>query len=264
MEPRPEYRNRLRSNLVSLRDLVCVQFTGEDRRTWLQGQTTQDVLSVRQHESVGAAFVSMTGHCESLGVLVPGNDCDWYITEERAAEHVLERVENYVILEDVEARILNVNIAFDLLDGRFRGIGRQEWRFDVYENLRPDLDHAGKFEHLGPRFHSPTYRDYSSKVLLPELGVVVLNQVLAKNKGCYVGQEVIHRILARGHTNRTWRVGQVIGEPPLCMKHEFGTVLTAMSDLFTVMLDNRYSEQYLFEWPHGQGRLFLESGVTQL
>lgn len=46
--------------------------------------------------------------------------------------------------------------------------------------------------------------DYDEKTLPAELGSHFLSLHVSFTKGCYIGQEVVMRIYARGHTNRTW------------------------------------------------------------
>ncbi|MCX7926044.1 MAG: hypothetical protein N2554_09570 [Fimbriimonadales bacterium] len=46
--------------------------------------------------------------------------------------------------------------------------------------------------------------DYAERTLAAELGEPFVRSHISYTKGCYVGQEVLMRIHARGHTNRTW------------------------------------------------------------
>lgn len=55
-------------------------------------------------------------------------------------------------------------------------------------------------------------RDYTSANMPPEMGVAFESKHVSYSKGCYTGQEVLARIKARGHTNRTW-VGLVSASP---------------------------------------------------
>ena len=58
--------------------------------------------------------------------------------------------------------------------------------------------------------------DWSERTLAAEMGEPFTRRHISYRKGCYVGQEVLMRIHARGHTNRTWVPMQVQGEalPP--------------------------------------------------
>ncbi|MCS7191062.1 MAG: hypothetical protein NZ843_05630 [Fimbriimonadales bacterium] len=46
--------------------------------------------------------------------------------------------------------------------------------------------------------------DYTERTLAAEMGEPFVRSHISYTKGCYVGQEVLMRIHARGHTNRTW------------------------------------------------------------
>ncbi len=58
--------------------------------------------------------------------------------------------------------------------------------------------------------------DTTERTLAAELGEPFVRSHISYTKGCYVGQEVLMRIHARGHTNRTWVPLRVEGEalPP--------------------------------------------------
>ena len=58
--------------------------------------------------------------------------------------------------------------------------------------------------------------DWSERTLAAEMGKPFIQRHISYRKGCYVGQEVLMRIHARGHTNRTWVPMQALGEalPP--------------------------------------------------
>lgn len=58
--------------------------------------------------------------------------------------------------------------------------------------------------------------DWNERTLAAEMGAAFVQRHISYTKGCYVGQEVLMRIHARGHTNRTWVPMRVSGEmlPP--------------------------------------------------
>lgn len=58
--------------------------------------------------------------------------------------------------------------------------------------------------------------DMDSRTLAAEMGEPIVRSHISYTKGCYVGQEVLMRIHARGHTNRTWVPLRVEGDtlPP--------------------------------------------------
>ena len=63
----------------------------------------------------------------------------------------------------------------------------------------------GEADALRLEFGNPRWgQDYDERTLPPELGEAFAARHVSYAKGCYVGQEVMMRIHARGHTNRTW------------------------------------------------------------
>ena len=58
--------------------------------------------------------------------------------------------------------------------------------------------------------------DWSERTLAAEIGEPFVQRHISYSKGCYMGQEVLMRIHARGHTNRTWVPMRAQGEalPP--------------------------------------------------
>jgi folate-binding protein YgfZ len=65
--------------------------------------------------------------------------------------------------------------------------------------------------------------DWNERTLAAEMGEPFVQSHISYTKGCYVGQEVLMRIHARGHTNRTWVPMRVGGE----VLPARGTTLTA-------------------------------------
>lgn len=93
----------------------------------------------------------------------------------------------------------------------------------------------------------------------------------ANEKGCYVGQEVIHRVAARGRVKRRWEVLSIDGEPPPLGKSDFGEVLRVFefdSDsghqaFATSLIRTEFNDQLRFDWEGGHGfRTIRTKGVS--
>jgi len=73
----------------------------------------------------------------------------------------------------------------------------------LLEGIPPIGEEAWNIARLESGF--PLYGiDYDEKTLPAELGPHFLSKHVSFTKGCYIGQEVVMRIYARGHTNRIW------------------------------------------------------------
>lgn len=193
---------------------------GADALDWLQGQVTQDLRGLAMGEVRLAALASPTGQLVDVlsvsrvlrGILILGQD----------TEALLERVDRFVITEDVEAEPLDGQVwtvqggrAMALQDHDAVDLGDQIWvrrkrslagGWDVWgvEEVRPLMPQE-QFEAESILSGVPVLGvDTTDKTLVSELGEAFLNDHVSYTKGCYVGQEVIHRIHARGHVNRLW------------------------------------------------------------
>jgi folate-binding protein YgfZ len=144
-----------------------LQFSGDDWREWLQGQITQDVrLLSPENPVIEFCLCKPTGQMLCHGTL--SNDGLMSIPTS-CVQVVLDRVDLMVILEEcfVE-RMGEIEVAHDQL--------KPIWSIDMTETNFP--------AEMGPDFETA---------------------VISYTKGCYTGQEINHRLHARGHTNKTWQ-----------------------------------------------------------
>ncbi len=144
-------------------------FTGADHLEWLQGQITNDVRQLPCRFGICNPNGTLAGLGElkqsDQGTLASGNELSMLALE--------DRVKTHVILEDVSAvRIANAEQA------------------DLPMPIELGIPMFGV--DTGPR------------TLLLELGNQIVASHLSTTKGCYVGQEILHRIHARGETKTVW------------------------------------------------------------
>lgn len=188
---------------VWLKDHAVVCVTGADRLTWLQGQVTQDLAGLEPGDACEACFVRPTGQIEAHSEVYVTEDAVFLVTDR--PEVAMSRVDQFVILEDVNAEV----------------VGRGVWR-GVGPGLCPPQDAALLAMPEGDLadYNVATLEtatplagfDYNEKTLLPELGPVFVDRTVSYTKGCYTGQEVLMRVHSRGHTNKTWVVLRAEGE----------------------------------------------------
>lgn len=74
--------------------------------------------------------------------------------------------------------------------------------------IAPDLYEVLRYEAGIPLYGV----DMDERTLAAEMGAAFEAKYISYTKGCYTGQEVLMRIKARGHTNRTWVSLRVEGE----------------------------------------------------
>lgn len=151
--------------------MTVLRFTGTDHRDWLQGQVTNDV----RYLPCKFGLCNINGGLVGLGELV----ADGYATIARgnaaSMQALLERVRTHVVWEDVEVERL------------------------------PDEPDPDGWELASLEAGIPILGvDTGPKTLLPELGADIEATHVSYEKGCYVGQEILHRLHSRGKTKTVW------------------------------------------------------------
>ncbi|GIV01279.1 MAG: folate-binding protein [Fimbriimonadales bacterium] len=86
---------------------LVLQITGEDRKTWLQGQITNDVLGLGPRGSLGFCVLKPTGQILAHGRLWDAPESLYCVLPNPPREAVLDRLETMIILEDVQIQPLD-------------------------------------------------------------------------------------------------------------------------------------------------------------
>jgi tRNA-modifying protein YgfZ len=227
-------------------DLALVCVTGDDRRSWLNGQITNDIRELKPGESVYALAVNVRGKVladlrvidrgEHLAVLLPSS----------AVDAVLQSFEQQIIMEDVELaaepalRVVSVQgpRAGDAVEatgqprlaayhadeighgGRWI-IVDQDALDDTVRRLTEGAERVGggsvseeAFELARVRAGRPRFgRDFWDAHYPQEAGLKEI--AVSFNKGCYLGQEVVCTLENRGRlTRRLVRLRSIDGAAP--------------------------------------------------
>jgi folate-binding protein YgfZ len=181
--------------------------TGEDRVTFLQGMLSNDVKVLRPGEGTYAALLTQQGKIVS-DVRVYA-DADYFLLDvlaERVAP-VITALEKFIVADDVELNVSDDEQPLIGLMGPAAAAALEavmkaplpEWQALHHQNLTV----AGRAEVLNVlRVEAgvPWYGiDMDDDVLLMETN---LDRAVSFTKGCYLGQEVVERVAARGHVNK--------------------------------------------------------------
>lgn len=233
-------------------NLAVVELSGEDRKGWLQGQSTNNLRSLDFGASSAFCLVEPTGQIISI--------CDIWSIKDRflltmpatSIDGFMKRVEQMVVIEDVYARVLDehtlvslqgpsatarlsLSIALPTLDAHeteFEGsevavlrsnrAGQGGWDVLVPPMAKGALAKLSQLAGAADPIAAEIVRieagiprfgtDVTPKTMPPELGAAFEARHVNYNKGCYTGQEVLMRIHSRGHTNKTW-MGLVSDDP---------------------------------------------------
>lgn len=261
MDPTEEADRLTTSAGARLLDDVVVSATGEDAREWLHGQLTVDlrerseavryalVLAVKGR-IVGDLYVIDRGPIgdgeERFDLLLPGDH----------AEAILERLERFLVMEDVELerlplRVLSIQgpeaeaavpagaeaLAIDRLGHGGRELlvpeGEAERRLEALSV--PAVSEAG-WELARLRAGRPRMGvDFGENTLPQEAGLK--QRALAFDQGCYVGQEPVVMLEHRGKPPKrlvqlTFAEGPppAVGDPVTAGERAAGTVTSAVAD----------------------------------
>ena len=184
-----------------------IAVSGEDRYTWLQGMVSNDVMLLKNSkvDSLQACLLDATGHILSDMTITKTRDDDSVLLLElprENVEQVLGILDRYLIREDVELRNVTDEIGCVSV-----GEKREYFLLDTLESvvrvisahglveISPEVQEVWRVENGIPKYGA----ELDQTVIASE---AVGSSHISMTKGCYVGQEIIARIDARGHTNR--------------------------------------------------------------
>jgi folate-binding protein YgfZ len=216
-----------------------LKLTGRDRQTFLQGMVTNDVASLKPGDGCYAFMLDATGHVLADMRILCAEDHLLLDVEQDMSSFVAETLDKYLIMERVKITDVSLETGQFHVGGIgapgvfLRGDhpeGVNWWDSDTclgavtrltafpgFELYFPARETEGikemLYEHGGtsikPEFLEalrieagiPCFGvDMDSRVLAPETGQ--RSRAINYRKGCYIGQEIVARIDARGHTNR--------------------------------------------------------------
>lgn len=194
-----------------------VDLTGADAREWLQGQVTGDLRTLAPGGAMRACLCKPTGQLLAHLEIWDAGETLRLLVHRDELPALLTRVEEAVIMEDVEATVVPAIVRHEIgsvvpsPDARPRDRTGAPGR-DVVGSLVREAESAQR--DLSPELWSALTLargeplpgvDTGEKTLPPELGPAFESATISYRKGCYTGQEVLMRLHSRGHTNRTWR-----------------------------------------------------------
>jgi tRNA-modifying protein YgfZ len=192
------------------RDVLAL--TGRDRASFLQGMVTNDVLSLTPGQSCYAFHLDATGHVLADMYVLCQEERLLLVTEPGMGETLAALLDGYLVMERVKIAPLTGYRHYLVLGFFADGVLYTHYEDALGQGLLTDgpIEIPGKAVdeafleamRIGagiPRFGV----DMDKRVLAPETGELTRLRAIHYKKGCYVGQEIVARIDARGHTNRT-------------------------------------------------------------
>lgn len=217
-----------------------VGLSGPDAKDFLQRMSTVDMRNFSANEVRHGAFLTGRGTMVALGMFLRLPDRFLVVVSPGQAARLAEHLEKFHFAENLQVEDLSARFA---LWGEWRGEGpttpleritvshQERWRDD----LRPELIWV-----LGERTGTPPAGPFVGQHLfewlriqagIPQMGLelsekeIVLeggfDRAVARNKGCYPGQEVVERIFTYGQVNRKLMPVVVTADHPLSLPVDF-------------------------------------------
>ena len=253
--------------LFDLSGWECLQISGRDADDYLNRMSTVSFRPFIADKIHYCAFLTGRAHAISLGYLQGGERGFEYWVPSGNGQVVHDHLEKFHFAERLElslnreAALLGVwnspdrflsqwgasEITEPLKPVRFsiEGHGVEAWRDDVRPSLiflRVTSGELDFFKSHFATFNLPVldpqlFEYYRIQARVPQIGVEVgdadiileanIDRAVARNKGCYPGQEVVERIFTYGKVNRKLlcvRVDKYVPTLPVLFAHGENTV----------------------------------------
>ena len=211
--------------------ILCV--SGRDRRTFLQGQLTQDLDSLSPEKWIFSGWTSAKGRLLTIAQLFDWRDSIWMLMPADVIDDVIKRLRIYILRSDVQLEACTVGIAGlggtdaittvqsigitlaggpdasasteNLCVGRLAG---DPSRLVAFGDLAPFTtpappkrdSNAWRLQNI--RSGIPIIFAATSEAFLPQMVNLDLCGGVSFDKGCYTGQEIIARTQNLGRVKR--------------------------------------------------------------
>jgi folate-binding Fe-S cluster repair protein YgfZ/Tfp pilus assembly protein PilF len=171
-------------------DFSVLKLSGEDTNSYLQGQTTNDVSALAVDDFHQNALTDVKGRLIGLFYLWRRDDSYWLVCSKDRIQQIKERLDQFLISEDVEIEEIHPSLYFSLNNPSNKG---QVYALDadIVEEAPPGIPEltAGELERL--QFLSGEidcrYDELINNSYIADL-------VISYSKGCYPGQETVSKI----------------------------------------------------------------------
>lgn len=224
----------IRRDFFRWRPAACLSVSGEDSRTFLQGQFTNDLHKAKAGETVYGLWLNQKGKVLADSFVRQVADLEFMIVSYFSpAAKILERLEAYVIADDVRIKDVTSEMAgltvfaaavpadwVPAVGWTFPGRRTREPHTEIIfpVTTEPEMNgklaqavllSAGEMEHRRIAAGIPAVPADIGPADLPNEGGLE-TEAISYTKGCYLGQEVMARLKSIGQVRR--RLLRVRGE----------------------------------------------------
>lgn len=191
-------------------DRVVIRMFGRDPLKMIQGLATNDIAGAPENTSVYTAFLTPKGKMIGDARVLRRPDGDiWIEADVAAADNIASNLKKFVppLFAKFEFTPLRV-VRGDAAEVEHLAILRNPFQSDVVDLVvtAEIAEHAEAAELEVERLEAgePKWGAELTEDVIP-LEAGLRHVAISETKGCYTGQEVIIRILHRGHVNRHLR-----------------------------------------------------------
>lgn len=211
--------------VIDLSSRGRIRVTGEDRARLLHAMTTNHVQQMKPGETLYAFFLDAQGRILADAHLLCFEDHFLLDVEPGSREFLMEHLDRYIIADDVEVEDVTASTwclgvegegALDAAAVQISYTGAPGYRL-YGSGPQPTLDlptltlEAADTIRIANR--RPRYGvDFTDKSIPQE---TQLMHAVHFQKGCYIGQEIVERVRARGHLNKLLMAFAIDAETPV-------------------------------------------------
>jgi tRNA-modifying protein YgfZ len=190
---------------VDLRGWGQIAVTGDDRRRFLHGMCTSNIEELSEGGWIRAAILNAKGRLMSIVEIVERGDHHLLLTQPELRDPTIEFLEQYAMVDDVEFEPVAHPIHKVWEDPR------SVWEAPPVAGPTPEP--VARAEEVELRRVEAGYPRYGVDVTDKNFPFETpLDRHIDYTKGCYIGQEPVARVKARGSANKYLRGLRVEGE----------------------------------------------------
>ncbi len=205
-------------------DREVISVSGPDAGDFLQRMLTQDISTCAVGDGIHAALLEPRGHLVAdLFLFRVEQQRYWLLSQGNAGDEVRDGLQRFLIRTDAKIELMQslallVTAPTGFADGDIGGVPITGIRWDL-GGITWVQEHPGNRPSCGVQLSNLDWararisrgvgiwgRDLDTSVLPHEAGLE--RDAISFTKGCFLGQEVVCRIDARGRVTRTLRVCQ--------------------------------------------------------
>lgn len=187
---------------------VLYQVCGADAKEFLQGQTTNNINVIADYNFQTNLLTSVRGQLQALFAVLKDTSSYYLVVQESLATNVIERLNQFIIMEDVELKKIDSSIMFILGTEAIARVSEEKKLYhghyfgdDIAICIDEDLT---EFEQFYQYISDSDIKSYSLAHNFPVIGVDSHLGELATSgfsvnyidfkKGCFQGQETLSKI----------------------------------------------------------------------